>query len=331
MFPVAPPPGDNGGMGAQARWHRALVHAWLIGASTVVACAVAACDGLPPEAPGASRGRGSGGALRVGVQAWDMPSRVEESFAPIEGALEGALIHHGAGRSVEIVPFAIYEELLAAFEQGYVDVARLESGSYLTARRHEPRIMLLAVERPARGTARQGVIIASVHASLDTLDDLHGKSFAFGDEHTAIGRYLPQAALLAAGLRASDLGATAHLRRDDKIAAAVRLGEFDAGVIDAETFRRVNADGGLRALAPLVDAPRPWVARADLDRRLANALTSALLDLHEAHRLRVLDADGFAPAAHDAYAPVRAAVTAAAAFEAGSGTEVSATGQRPRP
>jgi phosphonate transport system substrate-binding protein len=316
-------------MGAQGCWHRALVHAWLIGASAALAWAASACDGPLPETPVAARPRKPGGALRVGVQAWDMPSRVEEAFAPIEEALEGALIHHGAGRSVEIMPFAVYGELLDAFEQGYVDVARLESGSYLTARQRQPDILLLAVERPARGTSRQGVIITSVHASLDTLDDLRGKSFAFGDEHTAIGQYLPRAALLAAGLRASDLGATVHVRRDDKIAAAVRLGEFDAGVIEAETFRRVNVDGSLRVLAPLVDAPRPWVARPGLDRRLANALTAALLDLHDAHRLRALDAEGFAPAAHDAYQPVRAAVAAAAAFEAGSDTEVSAAGQRP--
>ena len=316
------------GMGAQARWHRALVHVWLIGACTILA---SACDGPLPEAPVAAGPRKPGGGLRVGVQAWDMPSRVEESFAPIEEALEGALIRHGAGRSVEIVPFAIYGELLTAFEQGYVDVARLESGSYLTARQHQPGITLLAVERPARGTPRQGVIITSVHASLDTLDDLRGKTFAFGDEHTAIGRYLPRAALLAAGLRAADLGTTVHVRRDDKIAAAVRLGEFDAGVVDAGTFRRVNVDGSLRVLATLADAPRPWAARAGLDRRLASALTAALLDLHDAHRLRVLDADGFAPAAHDAYQPVRAAVAAAAVFEAGSDPEVSAASQRPRP
>jgi phosphonate transport system substrate-binding protein len=317
-------------MGAQARWHRALVHAWLLGAGMALAWAVAACDGPREEAPGAWA-RGPGDALRVGVQAWDLPGRVEESFEPIEQALEGALIHQGAGRSVEIVPFAVYGELLSAVAQGYIDVARLESGSYLSARQREPGITLLAVERTARGAPRQGVIITSLHASMDTLDDLRGKSFAFGDEHTAIGQYLPRAALLAAGLHASDLGAMVHVRRPDKIAAAVRLGELDAGVINAELFRRVNGDGSLRVLAPLPDAPRPWVARAGLDRRLASALTAALLDLHEATRLRVLDAGGFAPATHDAYEPVRAAMSASAAFEAGGDTEVSSATQRSQP
>lgn len=303
------------------------MHAWLIGASTVIAWA--ACDTPLQQSPVAAWPLELGGVLRVGVQAWDMPTRVEESFAPIEQALEGALVQRGAGLAVEIVPFAIYGELLAAVAEGRVDVARMESGSYLTALQRAPGIRLLAVERSARGTPRQGVIITSVHGSIDTLDDLRGKTFAFGDEHAAIGRYLPRAALLAEGLRAPDLGAMVYLRRGDKIAAAVRLGELDAGVVDAETFRRANVDGSLRVLAPLVDAPRPWVARAGLDRQLAAALTAALLDLRDAQCLRVLDAGGFAPATGDTYDQVRAAMIATAAFEAGD-MEMTAASQRPR-
>ena len=308
------------------------MHAGRIGASMVLASVLSwgllSCD-TAHEAPVATGSPEPGSVLRVGVQAWDMPSRVEESFEPIEQALEGALMHHGAGLSVEIVPFAIYGELLAAVAQGYVDVARMESGSYLTARQREPGLTLLAVERSARGTPRQGMIITSVHASIDTLDDLRGKTFAFGDEYAAIGRYLPRAALLAAGLRAPDLGAMTFLRRGDKIAAAVRLGEYDAGVVSAETFRRVNVDGSLRVLSPLVDAPRPWVARAGLERQLVSALTAVLLDLHDAHRLRVLDAAGFAPATPDTYESVRAAMAAAAAYDAGSDAAAPATTQRP--
>ncbi|HWN68418.1 MAG TPA: PhnD/SsuA/transferrin family substrate-binding protein [Haliangium sp.] len=305
-----------------------------MGLASILASALAwgllACD-TAHEAPVATAAPEPGGVLRVGVQAWDMPSRVEESFEPIEQALAGALMHHGAGRSVEIVPFAIYGELLAAVTQGYVDVARMESASYLTARQREPGITLLALERSARGTPRQGMIITSAYASIDTLDDLRGKTFAFGDEYAAIGRYLPRAALLAAGLRAPDLGAMSFLRRGDKIAAAVRLGEFDAGVVSAETFRRVNVDGSLRVLAPLADAPRPWVARAGLERQLVGTLTAVLLDLHDAPCLRALDAAGFAPAAQDTYEPVRAAMAAAAEFDAGNDTAAPATAQRSRP
>jgi phosphonate transport system substrate-binding protein len=306
-------PGDTAGMGAEARRHPGLVHAWLIGASAALACALPACD-APPRAAWAPEP----GVLRIGVQAWDMPSRVEESFLPVEQALEGALVHHGAGLAVEIVPFAVYGELVAALAQGRVDVARLESGSYLSAAQREPGIALLAVERPARGTPRQGLIVTSVHATIDTLDELRGKRVAFGDEHASLGRYLPQAALLAAGLRATELGAMAYLRRGDKIAAAVRLGEFDAGVIDAETFRRVNVDGSLRVLSPLIDAPRPWVARAGMSGELVAALATALLELDDAHSLRVLDAGGFDAATPDTYEPARAAMVAAAAFAAGS-------------
>ena len=281
-----------------------------------LACAAPACDAPPGQAPPAWASEPDG-VLRVGVQTWDMPSRVDEAFAPIEQVFERALLQHGSGLSVDIVPFAVYGELVAALAQGNVDVARLEAGSYLTAQQREPGIALLAVERSSRGTPRQGVIITSVQASIDSLDQLRGKRFAFGDVDAAIGRYLPQAALVAAGLRAPELGAMAYLRRGDRIAAAVRLGEFDAGVVELETFRRGNLDGSLRVLWSLTDAPRPWVARAGMAPELVASMTAALLAVHDTRSLRVLDASGFARATLDTFDPVRAAMTATAAFEAG--------------
>lgn len=304
--------------------------AWPIAVVLWLAWATAACEAPPAEVPAPALG----GALRVGMHAWDMPGRVEASFASIEATLEPvlerALVHHGAGQSVEIVPFAVYGELVDAVARGHVDVARLEAGAFLAAQERAPGLALLAAEQSARGRARRGVIVTSAHGDIDTLDELRGKRFAFGDEHAAIGRYLPQAALLEAGLRAADLGGWTYLGRGDRIAAAVRLGEFDAGVIDAELFPRVNVDGSLRALAPpLLDAPRPWVARAGLEPRLVGALRAALLDLHDATCLRVLEAAGFGRMSDDDYDPVRAAMAAAVAFATGADASASAARSRP--
>jgi phosphonate transport system substrate-binding protein len=292
-------------------------------------CAGPGCEARPDpggETPAASRPRG---VLRVGVQTWDMPSHVDEAFAPIEQAFEGALVLHGFELSVEIEPFAVYKELLAALAEGRVDVARLEAGSYLTARQGQPGISVLAVERPGRGGPRQGMIVTAAGSPVEALPALRGKSFAFGDEHASLGRHLPQAALLAAGLHASDLRHSEYLRRSDKIAAAVRLGEFDAGVLEAGAFRRLNADGGLRVLAPLVDAPRPWVARVGLARDVAAALGDALLGLDDARALQVLDARGFDRPDENTYEHVRAAMAATALFES-RGAPRAGPGATPR-
>lgn len=255
------------------------------------------------------------GVLRVGVQTWDMPSRVDEAFAPIEQAFEDVLLLHGLELSVEIEPFAVYKELLAALAEGRVDVARLEPGSYLTARRRQPGITVLAVERPGRGGPRAGVIVTATHSSIKGLAGLRGKSFAFGDEHASLGNHLPQASLLAAGLYASDLRGTQFLRRSEKIAAAVRLGEFDAGVLEAGAFQRLNADGGLRVLASLVDAPRPWITRVGLEPGVTVALSDALLKLTDVRCLQLLDASGFERVDEKSYELVRAAMAATVLFQ----------------
>jgi phosphonate transport system substrate-binding protein len=294
-----------------------LVRALLIGLCALGMICIGSGCGLPPDA---EEQRGvvaskPAGVLRVGVQTWDMPSRVDEAFAPIEQAFEGVLMLHGLDLSVEIEPFAVYKELLAALAEGRVDVARLEPGSYLTARHRQPGIAVLAVERPGRGGPRQGVIVTGTHSSIDGLAGLRGKSFAFGDEHASLGHHLAQAKLLEAGLRASDLRRTQFLRRSDKVAAAVRLGEFDAGVLEAGAFRRLNTDGGLRVLASLVDAPRPWIARVGLEPGVTAALSDALLRLTDVRCLQLLDASGFERADEKSYELVRAAMAATVLFQ----------------
>jgi phosphonate transport system substrate-binding protein len=307
---------------------RVLVRVWLLGLGALGILGGAGCEASRDTAEETAAAPRPAGVLRVGVQTWDMPSRVDEAFAPIEEALEGALAIHGLELSVEIEPFAVYRELLAALAEGRVDVARLEAGSYLTARKGQPGITALAVERPARGGPREGMIVTAAGSSIQGLAALRGKRFAFGDEHASIGRHLPQAALLSAGLHASDLAHSAYLRGSDKIAAAVRLGEFDAGVLEAGAFRRLNVDGGLRVLAPLIDAPRPWVGRVGLDRGIAVALGEALLRLRDERCLQVLDASRFDRSDENAYERVRAAMAATVLFERRSRSQSAGTPRR---
>lgn len=279
----------------------------------VILCAVCAapgCDAPSPEA----RETAQLAILRVGVQSWSMSVQTTRELARIEQALEHALAARDARRDVTIVPFVVYGELVAALTGGRVDAARLESASYLVARRRAPEVALLAMERPSRAAPARGIIFTSKSAGIDSLAGLRGRTFAFGDELAAIGRYLPQAALVGVGLHASDLHGFAYLQRPDKVAAAVRLGEFDAGAVELAIFQRANRDDSLRVLARVDDAPRPWVARAGLDPALVISLGESLGALTDPQALAVLHADGFDRADPDAYDAVGAAMTAAARF-----------------
>lgn len=253
-------------------------------------------------------------SLRVGIRSWSMSAQAARELAVIEHALENALAVRDARREVTLEPFVVYGELLAALADGRVDVARLESASYLTARRREPGIALLAMERPSPAEPPEGIIFTSKRAAIHGLAGLRNRTFAFGDKHAAIGHHLPRAALVAAGLQASDLRAFTYLQRPDKVAAAVRLGELDAGAVDVATFQHTNVDDSLHVLARVDDAPRPWVARAGLEPALVAALGESLRGLRDARVLAVLHIDGFDRADPDAYEPVRAAMDAAAGF-----------------
>ena len=75
-----------------------------------------------------------------------------------------------------------------------------------------------------------GVIVVGADSSIKRLADLAGKRFAFGDENSTIGRYLAQAELVKAGIRARDLAHYEYLGRHDLVAKAVSLGDFRAGL-----------------------------------------------------------------------------------------------------
>ena len=269
-----------------------------------------------PTLANAFRRRGKA-RLRVGVHTWELSSRVDQDYAAIAQAFEQALGAIGQPSAVDIEPFAVYGELTEALLAGRIDVARLESATYLEVR-ERGQLPLLALEQPAMATPRRAVVVTAADSAIASLADARGHSFAFGDQRTAVGRYLPQAALREAGVEAEALSRSRYMRRPDKIAAAVRLGEYDLGVLSYALYRREARAGTLRVVATIDDAPQPWVARRGLEPSLLRGLADALQAMDASRSLRSLGIVGFTAPDASVYEPVRAAKRAAAAFGPGT-------------
>src|SRR5262249_23565107 len=170
-----------------------------------------------------------------------------------------------------------YDECLDKFVDGAVDFVRFGPASYVLAKQRQPGIQLLVAER--EDGDRPGMIVVRSDSKVRTLADLKGMRFAFGDENSTIGRYLSQAALVQAGVHADDLKAHEYLDRHDKVFKAVEIGDFDAGALHAATFRELNKNGKLRAIARFDNVGKPWIARKGLEAPLVAALQQALLGL----------------------------------------------------
>ena len=139
------------------------------------------------------------------------------------------------------------------------------------------------------------------------LSDLVGKRFAFGDEQSTIGRYLSQAELAKAGITAKDLAAHSFLERHDIVFKVVELGDYDAGALHVGTFKDLNAKASdkLRVLHSFDNVAKPWLARAELEPHLVDALRKALLAVDDAKALKALKVPGFELASDSDYDLVR--------------------------
>jgi phosphonate transport system substrate-binding protein len=254
--------------------------------------------------------------LRFGVYNRDKPTTMVEMYRPLLDALESRL-RETLGEPVRIrMRIAkTYEEGIEDLVAGRVDFAQLGPVSYVYAKRQNPGIAVLAIETEGGQKVRQGIIIVHRDSPIQRLQDLKGKTFAFGDELSTTGRYSPQAYFFRHQVKGTDLRYYEYLQRHDKVGTAVGAGQFDAGAVNDETFNHLVASGvPLRVLLTYPIVGRPWLARSGLATLHVEALRHGLLGLKDAAALKPLGKDGFLGGSDDDYTDTREAIEHNAVF-----------------
>ena len=243
--------------------------------------------------------------ITFGVYTSDKPTTMYRKFKPILTYLEDRLGRAGVNTGIEIKIYSSYSGALDAVVNGEVDFARFGPASYVLAKDRNKDIGLLAMEHKQNQKRFYGIFIVPQSSLITSLDQIRGKSFAFGDKNSTIGRYLSQAELVKAGVHATDLAGYAYLGRHDKVALAVAAGNYDAGVVKENTYKKYAASRGLREIARFPNVTKPWVARAGFDEKLFGIMQQALWELTDKKILENLKQDGFLPAEDDDYEFVR--------------------------
>lgn len=245
--------------------------------------------------------------IKFGVYATDSRSTVESKLRPILGALETDMTKRmGEPVTITIQVAGTYEKGLDDLVKGRVDFARLGPASYVLGKNENPGLAILAMENSKGSKTFNGIIAVAKDSPIKDVSELQGKSFAFGNERSTIGRYLSQLYLLEHGVRAGDLSKYEYLGKHDKVGIAVGRGQFDAGALKESTFKKLVKKGvPIRALASFPNVTKPWVARSGFPSRLENALRQAFLDMKDPAALKALKKDGFFESSDDDYAVIR--------------------------
>jgi len=263
----------------------------------------------------AARDEGQAIELVFAVYAEITPIEVMKKVGAFREYLQQGLRRRGIPAEIRLRIFPSYGPAIEALTSGEVDFVRFGPVSYVVAKGRNPGIRLLAMESNDGAKRFNGVIAVPEASPLKKIEDLRGKHLAFGARLSTTGRYLPQAALIKAGIRAADIEDYVYLDRHDKVAFAVASGQYDAGAMNEETYEKFSATKGLRTIFRFPCVTKPWVARPGLDERIATALSAVLLEAKDARVLEPINRSGFLPAEDADYDLIREAMSLAADFD----------------
>ena len=248
--------------------------------------------------------------LVFGVYTADKPTTVVKEFLPTLNALEvemSEILDQPVEIKMEVANS--YEGGISDLVNGNVDFSRLGPASYVTAKQQNPNLSILGIETKNGEKIFNGVIAVHNDSDITDVSQLKGKSFAFGDQLSTIGRFLSQNYLVEHGITSSNLSRFDYLERHDKVGTAVDLRQFDAGALKESTFNKLVKNGtSIRAIAKFPNVQKPWVASSELAPETSKAINEALLSIDDPEVLKTLGIDSIVNGTDEDYQKIREAI-----------------------
>jgi len=122
-------------------------------------------------------------------------------------------------------------------------------------------------------------------SSIQSLADLRGRSFAFGDVNSTSGHLMPEFFMRREGVDPQVIAKAIYTGGHDATLLAVANGKVDAGALDEAVFQRLTTNGKVDPAKVRVFWTTPpfldyvWVARKGLAANVAQAVGDAFLAL----------------------------------------------------
>lgn len=257
--------------------------------------------------------------LRVGFVPAEDAQQVLQNAQPIIELLRQKL-------GMEIQPFvaADYTGIVEALRVKKLDVAFLAPASYVLAKNEANIKVILKSER--KGIPYYyAAIITRADSGIKTLEDLRGRTFAFGDSLSTTGNVIPRKMLKERGIDpARDFKRILYAGAHDATVLAVFNGKVDAGATyanspdseDTAWIRYLKKPEDIRKIRAIAfSEPIPadnLVISVDLDDGIAKKIEELFVELSRDPKgkkmLRDLyQIDGFVPASDKDYDSVRRA------------------------
>lgn len=168
--------------------------------------------------------------------------------------------------SFELTLARDYPQAVEHLRTGVTQLASLGDVTFFEAYRSFGAVPLARPLNSKGEPSYRSVIIVRKGSDITSLQDLKGKSFAFGSSHSTSGNLIPRLYLFDHGITLFDFSDYKNLASHDSVAKAVLKGKVDAGAVKDVVAERYR-DYGLEFLAfsePIPSVPIVIHPKADL-------------------------------------------------------------------
>jgi len=172
-----------------------------------------------------------------------------------------------------------YLDTIEDLRKGTTDVAYLGGATYAIARHRFGARALVKPRNAKGGTTYRCFIVVRKDSPIRTIQDLRGKSVAFGARRSTTGALIPSYMLFGEGVTPNHLKVVRNLHNHEEVAKAVLKGLYDAGAVKDVVAWKYEAQG-LRIIAKSEELPNaPIAAGRTLSRDVEEAMVKALISI----------------------------------------------------
>ncbi len=177
------------------------------------------------------------GVLRFGVVPLESPAEMYKRFNPLAELLSRRL-----NKKVEIKVATDFDTAIKDIGTGVTQLCYMTPSTFIKANTHYGVRVILKALREGK-PYHHSVIITRNDSPITKIEDLKGRSFAFGDRESTSSYIVPRYMLFEAGIDLDDLLFYNFLGHHDEVAKAVLSGEYDAGGVMESTAEKFKEKG----------------------------------------------------------------------------------------
>ncbi len=248
--------------------------------------------------------------LRLGLIPNIAPEKQKANYE-----LFGKYMEKELGMPVELFVATNYTGVVQAMVSNQLDLAYFGGLTYAQALEQVPvEPIVTEIDRETGTREYWSLIITRTDSGIDSLKDLKGRTFAFGDPSSTSGSLYPRIMLVEAGYdwknEFAPIKQVVYTGGHDATAEAVVTGKVDAGGIEGRILNKLIKEGKvdgslLKTVAKSSVLGYPWCVRKDLDPKLKKKIVDAFKAIDDPTLLDLMRAKSYVEVNEDDYTYIR--------------------------